>query len=312
MKDKMKDIIAPVPTHPTDIMPATGHVWHLIDLWTSQVAETSARSYRSTLADFAAHLDIALELAVGALLADRSRGHALALGYRAHLLSCRAPATVNVRLAALRSLVSQARTLGLIDWSLEVAGVRATPYRDTRGPGRQGFKALLQAAENTRDKAILRLLFGLALRVGEVVSLDVLHVQGDVLHVRGKGHRERSPVTMPAGVRAALAAWIEERGSEPGPLFLSQDRAHAPTRLSSRSIERMIATLATRAGLPHVRPHGLRHAGITEALELTRGDIRAVQRFSRHADPRTLLRYDDARTDMAGAVAALVDGTGDF
>lgn len=305
--------LSTIPTHPTDIMPATGHVWHLIDLWLAQVAETSARSYRSTLADFAAHLDLPIELAVAALLQDRARGHALALGYRARLLETRkAPNTSNLRLAALRSLVSQARTLGLVDWSLEVPGVRATPYRDTRGPGRAGFRALLAAATSARDRAILRLLFGLALRVGEVVSLDLAHVNLDVLQVRGKGHKDRMPITMPAGVRAALAAWIAERGTEPGPLFTTHDRAHAPTRLSAWGIGDLVARLASRAGLPHVRPHGLRHAGITEALELTRGDIRAVQRFSRHADPRTLLRYDDARTDMAGAVAALVDGTGDF
>jgi integrase len=35
------------------------------------------------------------------------------------------------------------------------------------------------------------------------------------------------------------------------------------------------------------RPHGLRHEAITRALDRTHGDIRTVQRFSRHADPKT-------------------------
>ena len=50
----------------------------------------------------------------------------------------------------------------------------------------------------------------------------------------------------------------------------------------------------------------LRHEAITRALDKTNGDVRTVQRFSRHADPRTLLLYDDHRLDQAGDVARLV------
>jgi integrase/recombinase XerC len=57
-----------------------------------------------------------------------------------------------------------------------------------------------------------------------------------------------------------------------------------------------------------VSPHGLRHAGITEALERTGGNVRAVQHSSRHRDLRTLTTYDDNRTDWAGEVAELVAG----
>jgi integrase/recombinase XerC len=47
----------------------------------------------------------------------------------------------------------------------------------------------------------------------------------------------------------------------------------------------------------------LRHAAVTAALDLTGGDIRAVQRFSRHRDVRVIERYDDSRQDLAGDVA---------
>jgi integrase len=55
-----------------------------------------------------------------------------------------------------------------------------------------------------------------------------------------------------------------------------------------------------------VWPHGLRHAAITEALDLTGGNVRAVQRFSRHRDVRVLERYDDNRKDLGGEVAKQV------
>jgi len=55
-----------------------------------------------------------------------------------------------------------------------------------------------------------------------------------------------------------------------------------------------------------VRSHGLRHAAITEALEPTNGNVRAVARFSRHRSISVVMKYDDARDDMAGKVAKLV------
>jgi integrase/recombinase XerC len=55
----------------------------------------------------------------------------------------------------------------------------------------------------------------------------------------------------------------------------------------------------------HVRPHGLRHTAITALLD-SGASLREAQRFSRHADPRTLMRYDDNRSDIAGEMARRV------
>jgi integrase/recombinase XerC len=64
--------------------------------------------------------------------------------------------------------------------------------------------------------------------------------------------------------------------------------------------------IAADAELGRVSPHGLRHAGITKALELCEGNVRKAQKFSRHKDVKTLLKYDDNRQDDAGALAAEV------
>jgi integrase/recombinase XerC len=55
-----------------------------------------------------------------------------------------------------------------------------------------------------------------------------------------------------------------------------------------------------------VRPHGLRHSGITRALELTNGNLREVQKFSRHKNANTIGIYDDNRVDLAGKVTKLL------
>lgn len=281
---------------------------------------TTLRAYRQSLADFAAWLGVpgvgdAARVILTGTHGDANRtAHAYASALRERGLSA---ATVNQRLAALRSLVKLARMQGLVPWGIDVPGQRVKPYRDTRGPGRIGVRAVLSAAADAttpieiRDLAILRLLADLALRRGEVVSLDLEHVDlaAGTVAVLGKGDTGRETLTLPAPTASALAAWIAARGGARGPLFHGfKLRAGTPigTRLTDRSVHRIVARAGRRAGLRVLRPHGLRHAAITQALELTRGDVRAVQRYSRHADLATLLRYDDAREDKAGEVAAQV------
>jgi integrase/recombinase XerC len=219
-----------------------------------------------------------------------------------------------VRLFDLSPLENDlARTLGLVPWTLEAPSVKSAAYRDTRGPGRRGFDLLLEELDRrgdrkaTRDRALLRLLFDLALRRGEAVALDLadVNLEASTVAVIGKGRRERLLLTLPAETANALRAWLEVRGLEPGPLFVNADRARKGARLTGRSVARVLAAIGQRVGLT-VRPHGLRHAAITAALDLTGGDVRKVQRFSRHADVRTVALYDDAREDLAGEVARRV------
>ena len=85
------------------------------------------------------------------------------------------------------------------------------------------------------------------------------------------------------------------------------DRAGNGGRLTGSAVYFIVRRLGTKAGLT-VRPHGLRHLAITSALDLTKGDVRAVQKISRHKDVRVLNTYDDNRQDLAGDVARLVAG----
>ena len=277
---------------------------------------TTLDAYRQSLEDFARFAGAASIDGAARLLLSRGHGEAnrLALAYRADLLGRElAPATVNARLAALRSLVKLAGTLGLVPWRLEVPGVKARAYRDTRGPGREGVKAIVQKAgaridrKGARDVALVRLLHDLGLRRAEAVALDLADVdlEGGAVYIVGKGHNEKERFTLPDPTAAALKVWLDARGPEPGPLFVNLDRAGKGRRLTGRSVHRIVKALGARAGVV-ARPHGLRHAAITAALDKTNGDVRAVQRFSRHADVRTLQVYDDARTDLAGEVAKAV------
>ena len=64
----------------------------------------------------------------------------------------------------------------------------------------------------------------------------------------------------------------------------------------------LVRDLGHRASI-NARPHGIRHAAITEALDITGGDVRAVQKFSMHQNIQTVTVYDNNRQDFAGEVA---------
>jgi integrase/recombinase XerC len=279
---------------------------------------TTLKAYRQDLEDLRRFLgQDSLEDAVQQLLGrGRGEAHLVALAWLANMQERElAPATASRRLAAARSLVRLARMLEVVDWELEVRGPKVRSLRDTRGPGREAVEKIAQLLDRipghraARNKAIVRVLFDLALRRQEAVTLDLEHVdlEGQRLWVLGKGRDQREPVTLPEPTQDALQEWLALRGLAPGPLFTSMNPSGVGDgRLVGRSIGRILGELGDRAGVGHVRPHGLRHAAITEALEATGGDVRAVQRFSRHADLNMVLAYDDDRRDLAGEVARKV------
>src|SRR5262245_24777865 len=147
----------------------------------------------------------------------------------------------------------------------------------------------------------------------EVCRLDVedLDQDGAALWILGRGRSQKERLPLPRPTRAALASWLALRGTEPGALFHRLDRAgKGKGRLTGAAVYAVVRQLGEGAGI-RARPHGLRHAAITEALDLTGGDVRQVQRFSRHRNLNTLQRYDDNRQDLAGDVARrLAEATG--
>ncbi len=243
-------------------------------------------------------------------------GNSCLLAWRAAMLDGGlAPATINRRLSAVRSALRFARTIGATTWVPEISGLKTQSYRDTRGPGLAGTRALMQVASEksptkaARDVAIIRLMFDLGLRRGEVVGLDIEDVDraGRRLWVLGKGRTQKEAHTLPAPTLEAIDRWLALRGgvarhAEPA-LFVNTSRFKPGRRMTGHGLYRVIRSLGDLAGV-RARPHGLRHASITAALDTSNGDVRAAQAHARHANPQTTMRYDDNRQDLAGKVAA--------
>lgn len=299
-------------------------------------------AYRRDLMDFSVFLGLSTDVtfdgkvaakAAATLLAGApgvewgpGQANAVVLDYRKQLIDRgAAPNTINRRLSMLRSLVRSAKTLGVVNWDITIPGMKVEIYRDTRGPGREGMKRMIQwlthrirrrDRQAMRDYAIVRLLYDMGLRRGEVGSLNLEHVdlRNSRLYIMGKARTQRQWVTMPDTTKNAIILWLRLRAKlaipqakvPRAPLFFPlSGKGVGYMRLSETSIYRMVVTLGRKVGIK-AKPHGLRHAAITAALDATKGDVRSVMKFSRHKKPETVMLYDDNRQDLAGAVARKV------
>ncbi len=162
-----------------------------------------------------------------------------------------------------------------------------------------GASGAADEALRARDHAVVELLYGCGLRIGELVGLDAqaspqsagwIDRADRSAHVLGKGGKRRS---VPVGGAAAVAIerWLPlratlVRGDDPA-LFVSR----RGSRLSASQVRARLAQLARAAGLPtHVHPHMLRHSFASHLLQSS-GDLRAVQELLGHANITTTQIY---------------------
>jgi integrase/recombinase XerC len=253
---------------------------------------------------------------------DRFAALSLVLRYKAHLRDERAlaEATVNRRLSAIKSLARLGNQLGQCDFSLsEVSGDKVVRYRDTTGVSKEVYRGLLAVPDRStlkgkRDYAILRLLWDNALRRGEIESADIgdLDTEGRTLAILGKGKgQQKETVSLSRPTLEALVDWLQARRELDirKPLFIALDRASYGHRLTGSAIYKLVSEIARTAGVSKkMSPHRVRHSGITAALDATGGDVRKVQKLSRHADLNTLMIYDDNRKDVQGEISDLLAG----
>jgi integrase/recombinase XerC len=266
---------------------------------------------------------------------DRYAAIEMVLRYRRHSIDKKlAPSTINVRLAAIKSLVEMARKLGktTIDLS-DIESIPSESYRDTRGISVEQFKSILEAISQrlgsandpstsigVRDYAIMLLFWGNALRRGEIASANIEDFlpQQQKLRILGKGKRAKVAIDLSDSVSYALEEWLNFHPcTAPGqPLITSLSHNCYGARIAGDSIYRIVQGYAEAAGIERrVSPHRLRHSSITAFLDASGGNLRAAQALSRHRNQNTLNLYDDNRRQeqkgASGMLEELLTGTGD-
>ncbi len=142
-------------------------------------------------------------------------------------------------------------------------------------------------SEESRDRAILEVLYGSGLRVSEVCGLHIADVDEGSLRVRGKGNKDR---IVPVGSRAgsAIDHYLSHYREDDRPeLFLGK----GGRKLDRVTVWKRLKYYAKRAGISgHLTPHGLRHAFATHLLD-NGADLRVIQEMLGHADISTTDRY---------------------
>ncbi len=291
----------------------------LVSAFLSGRNERTIAAYRQDLETFREFVGAPTLDDAARLLLSRGNGeaNAVALAYKSDLLQRGLQATtINRRLAALRSLVKLASTLGIVPWSLDIKNLKTAPYRDTRGPADGVFARVLSNAEQRQDKkgirdyALLRLLHDIALRRGEVVGLDVedVDIEAGTVAVLGKGRTQKQFLSLPEPTKVALSKWLEIRGTEEGALFTNFDRARKGHRLTGSSLYYLVRKFGSAVEIK-LRPHGIRHLSISKACKyaVTHGiGLEEILDFSRHADVSTLLIYRDRERNVQGQLASAV------
>ena len=155
-----------------------------------------------------------------------------------------------------------------------------------------------------RDTAVMLLLYGCGLRIGEALGLDRGQApeDEDSIVVTGKGDKQRLVPVLPV-VSSAIRDYVEACPFDlapDGPLFVGK----RGKRLRARVIQRQMGILRARLGLPETAtPHALRHSFATHLLA-GGGDLRTIQELLGHASLSTTQRYTEVD---AGRLKAVYD-----
>jgi site-specific recombinase XerD len=139
-----------------------------------------------------------------------------------------------------------------------------------------------------RDDAVLEILYGSGVRVGELCGLDLdsLDLASGAVSVWGKGSKQRRvPLSQPAvsAVRAWLAIRRDVVSADAAAALFGNERG---VRLTPRDVRRIVDRRSPRP----THPHALRHSFATHLLD-GGADLRAVQELLGHADVATTQRY---------------------
>ena len=290
----------------------------LITLATDNVeSERSKRNYRIALNGF-------LDWHEGQGKPQLSK--ALIARYKTHLIESDNPttgkplahATINLKLTAVRKLVNELADNQLMPDEIangiaRVKGVKTEGVRMGHWLPKDQAQALKDAPDvktlrGKRDRAVLAVLLGAALRREEAASLTVEHIQQRdgrwvIVDLIGKRGKVRS-VPIDSWVKKDLDAWTRAAGITSGPLwraFRKGDRIdQARETLSSQAIWKIVDQYASELGLPNVAPHDLRRTS-AKLMRAGGASIEQISLILGHSSLEVTKRYLGVQLDLTDA-----------
>ncbi|MDH4063615.1 MAG: site-specific integrase [Acidobacteriota bacterium] len=239
------------------------------------------------------------------------------LRYRIHLEQQHyAPATINLRLAAVRRIAYEAADAGLLSPELaagirRVKGVRRIGVRLgnwlTADQGRRLLGSDATTLRERRDHAMVAMLIGCGLRRGELLTLQLGSIQQRDEHwvvadlVGKAGHVRTVPI--PAWVKTALDAWTTAAGITDGTIFRAINR-HGRVwgdGMTAKVLWDVVRAAAAHAGIDRLAPHDLRRT-CARLCHLAGGELDQIQFLLGHVSIQTTERYLGCKQKLQHAV----------
>jgi integrase/recombinase XerC len=193
-----------------------------------------------------------------------------------------------------------ARTEGVENDAIKAVQGPKVPHRVPRPLTEESARSVLEtigdmAIEDwvaARDIAVITLLYGCGLRIGEALSLNGADIpKGESMRILGKRGKERIVPVLPL-VHSAIDTYVRlcPYAIEPDtPLF----RGARGGRLNARTIQQAMQQVRSALGLPDsATPHALRHSFATHLLSRG-GDLRTIQELLGHTDLKATQIYTE-------------------
>lgn len=278
------------------------------------VSEETRRTYRRIAKEFFTFLHFKQPAEINQGDVQRWRDHLISLK--------KSSATVRLKLSVIRSMFDYLKIAGIVQHNPALSKLVRPPIQseDLRGRALTNKEVSYILAgpdqskpEGARDYALILLMLRTSLRVGETCSLRTSSIKWNqgrwILKFKVKGGSERT-IPFPADVKKAIDNYLsldnERRKilkSEGNEAFIFQPITNYRTLVFDKPLSKQMAWNIVKkwgdfGGIGKVSPHDLRRTAITKALDqgLT---YRQVQMMTGHKDPKTVMRYDYGRENLA-------------
>jgi len=237
--------------------------------------------------------------------------------YKAHLQQNTdyAPSTINQRLSAIRKLAREAADNELISEPQangigKVKGIPARGVRTGNWLTHEQAQRLIKAPDTSRlkgirDRAILSVMIGMALRRSEVVKLDFEHIQLEksrwvIRNLVSKGNRVRT-IGIPTWVKRAIDEWTQAAGVTDGKIFRSINKGDnlSGDSMTSQAVQNIVKEYAAICGF-NIAAHDLRRTTAKQMKE-EGADTEQIQFMLGHASLPTTQRYLGTMQDLTNA-----------
>jgi integrase len=234
------------------------------------------------------------------------------LRYRIHLEQRHyAPATINLRLAAVRRVAYEAADAGLLSPEL-AAGIRRVKGVRRLGVRLGNWLSLLRHSDlmtvrECRDHAMLAVLIGCGLRRGELLALRLESLQQREEHwvvadLVGKGGHVRT-VPVPTWVKATIDTWTTAAGITHGAIFRAINKTGRiwGDGMTPKVLWDVVRAAALRADVEKLAPHDLRRT-CARLCHLAGGELDQIQFLLGHVSIQTTERYLGCKQKLRVAV----------